>query len=101
MLAETSIGTPFSVARKSPIVSKFSRLSPIGSLCVWQEAQAGLVAWALSRSRTVFSAPEVSFTIEKSTLGGGGGVGLQSRMSIRATPRSVGEDRPGWENIAS
>ena len=60
-----------------------------------------LVAWAISRSRTVFSGPLVSLTTEKSTLAGGVGVGSHRKMSISATPRLVGELRPGWENMDS
>ena len=83
------------------MVSKPSSDRPMGSLWVWQEAQVGLVAWAISRSRTVFSGPLVSLTTEKSTLAGGVGVGSHRKMSISATPRLVGELRPGWENMDS
>ena len=58
-----------------------------------------LVACAINRSRTVLSGPLVSLTTEKSTSFGGRGVGEQRKISISATPRLVGEDRPGWENI--
>ena len=34
-------------------------------------------------------------------MAGGVGVGSHRKMSISATPRLVGEDRPGWENIDS
>ena len=73
----------------------------MGSLWVWHEAQVLLVAWAISRSRTVFKAPLVSLTTEKSTFAGGEGVGSHRKMSITATPRLVGELRPGWENMVS
>src|SRR6476646_4483072 len=83
------------------MVSKPSKVSPMGSLWVCQEAQTLLVAWANKRSRTVFNGPMVSATTEKSTLFGGVGVGSQRKISISATPRLVGELRPGWENIDS
>src|SRR5581483_219052 len=84
-----------------PIVSKPSRESPIGSVREWHKAQVLLVACAISRSRKVFSGLFGSLTTEKSTLFGGRGVGEQRKMSRSATPRLVGEERPGWENIAS
>ena len=69
---------------------------------MWQEAQGGVVACAISRSRTVRSLGLlVSLTMEKSTLAGGVGVGSHRNMSISATPRLVGEQRPGWENMLS
>src|SRR5689334_2572472 len=101
MVAETSILWPFSVMRWPPMVSKFSSDRPMGSLWVWHEAQVEVVAWAIRRSRTVLRAPSTSLTTEKSTLAGGAGVGSQRKMSISATPRLVGELRPGWENMDS
>src|SRR4051812_25612526 len=83
------------------MVSKDSSGRPIGSLLVWHEAQTLLLAWAISRSRTVLSGPSVLLTKVKSTLAGGGGVGEQSRISMSATPRLVGDERPGWENMLS
>src|SRR3954462_11224312 len=100
MLAETSIGAPFSVVRRPPIVSKPSSESPTGSLRVWHEAQTVLLACAINRSRRVLRGLLVSLTTEKSTSLGGSGVGEQRNMSSSATPRLVGEERPGWENIA-
>src|SRR5215469_7939204 len=72
----------------------------MGSLWVWQEAQTGLVACANRRWRK-FSGPLGSLTAEKSTLLGGVGVGSHRKMSINATPRLVGELRPGCENMDS
>src|ERR1043165_1478900 len=83
------------------MVSKFSSESPTGSLRVWHEAQTLLVACAINRPRSVLSGLLGSFTTEKSTSFGGVGVGEQRKISSSATPRLVGEDRPGWENIAS
>ena len=84
------------------MLSNCSRVSPIGSLWVWQDAQVGVVAWAFSRSRTVRRFGLLtSLTTEKSTLAGGAGVGSHRKISIRATPRLVGELRPGWENMLS
>src|SRR5690349_17024936 len=83
------------------MVSKFSSESPIGSLRVWQEAQTALVACAINRPRRVFSGLLGSLTTEKSTSFGGVGVGEQRKISISATPRLVGEERPGCENMAS
>src|SRR3954470_4538029 len=99
--ADRSTGLPPSIrlVRLPPMVSKPSSTRPIGSLWVWQEAQVGLEAWAFSRSRTVFIGPVSSLITEKSTLAGGAGVGSHRRMSISATPRLVGEDLPGWENM--
>ena len=94
------MGLPFSSVRTPPMVSKPSSDRPIGSEWVWQEAQAELEAWAIRRWRTV-SGPVGSLTAEKSTLAGGVGVGSHRKMSIKATPRLVGELRPGCENIAS
>src|SRR5207244_3891465 len=75
--------------------------SPMGSLRMWHPAQTLLVACAINRSRRVLSGLLGSLTTEKSTSFGGVGVGEQRKISIRATPRLVGEERPGWENIAS
>src|ERR1700754_5237978 len=83
------------------MLSKCSSESPMGSLWLWQDLHTALVAWAISRSRTVLSGPLVLLTMEKSTLGGGSGVGEHRKMSISATPRLVGEERPGWENMDS
>src|SRR5438045_9770172 len=91
MVAETSMGLPFSSVRLPPMVSKPSSDRPIGSEWVWQEAQAELEAWAISRWRTV-RGPVGSFTAEKSTLAGGVGVGSQRKMSIREAPRLAGEE---------
>src|SRR5215475_15976522 len=73
----------------------------MGSLRVWHAAQALLVACAINRSRRVLSGLLSSLTAEKSTSFGGSGVGAQRKMSSSATPRLVGEERPGWENIDS
>src|SRR5437763_9736044 len=73
----------------------------MGSLRVWHPAQTLLVACAINRSRRVLRGLLTSFTTEKSTSFGGSGVGEQRRMSSSATPRLVGEERPGWENIDS
>src|SRR5215510_12040197 len=73
----------------------------MGSLRVWHAAQALLVECAIKRSRRVLSELLGSLTTEKSTSFGGSGVGEQRKMSISATPRLVGEERPGWENIDS
>src|SRR5690242_5876377 len=98
-LEEASMVMPFSASRQAPAESKFSSDNPIGSICEWQEWQVGLVAWASRRWRTVLRVGLLtSLTSEKSTLGGGGGVGEHSKMSSTALPRSVGEERPGWEN---
>src|SRR3989440_12446677 len=83
------------------MVSKPSSERPIGSLRVWQPAQTLLVACAINRSRRVLSELLGSLTTEKSTSFGGSGVGEQRNMSSSATPRLVGEERPGWENIDS
>src|SRR3569833_4626380 len=99
MVPEISICWPFSYRRCAPVLSNCSSFRPIGSLWVWQEAQVGVVAWAISRSRTVLRGPLVLLTMEKSTLAGGNGVGSHRKMSMMAPPRSVGEDRPGWEYI--
>src|SRR6185437_6847984 len=96
---ETSMGAPFSVSLSLPMLSKCSRESPMGSEWVWQEAQAGVVAWAKSRWRTVFKGPFVLLTMEKSTLAGGRRVGSQRQTTLRTTPRLVGEHPPGWANI--
>src|ERR1700761_9248401 len=83
------------------MLSKFSSDRPIGSLWVWQEAQTGLVAWASRRWRTVRKVGLwVSLTMSKFTLAGGAGVGWHMKMSFSATPRLVGEERPGCENMA-
>src|SRR5262249_17310200 len=100
MVAETSIGSPFSGGRLPPIVSEGSSESPMGSVRVWQGAQAVFVACAINRSRRVLSGLLGSLTTEKSTSFGGSGVGEQRKMSSSATPRLVGEERPGCENIA-
>src|SRR5689334_11288439 len=83
------------------MVSKPSRESPIGSLRVWQPAQALLPACAINLSRRVLSGLLGSLTTEQSTSFGGSGVGAQRKISSSATPRLVGEERPGWENIDS
>src|ERR1700745_3088243 len=83
------------------MVSKSSRESPTGSLRVWHEAQTLSVACAINRSRRVLSGLLGSLTAEKSTSFGGVGVGEQRKMSSSATPRLVGDDRPGCENIDS
>src|ERR1051325_1615184 len=83
------------------MVSNPSSESPIGSLRVWHEEQTLLVACAIHRSRSVLSGLLGSLTTEKSTSFGGSGVGEHRKMSSSATPRLVGDDRPGWENIAS
>src|SRR5215467_10508061 len=83
------------------MVSNASSESPMGSLRVWHAAQAPLVAWAINRSRRVLSGLLGSLTTEKSTSFGGVGVGEQRKISSSATPRLVGEERPGWENIDS
>src|SRR5687767_5487107 len=83
------------------MVSKASSESPIGSVCVWHAAQVLLDACAINRSRRVFIGPSVLLTTVKSTSFGGSGVGEQRKISISATPRVVGDDRPGWENIDS
>src|SRR3569833_666873 len=102
MTADKSMSRPSSFRRRSHTLSNCSRLKPIGSLWVWQEAQVGVVAWAINRSRTVRSLGLlVSLTMEKSTFAGDISVGSQRKISIRATPRLVGELRPGWENKQS
>src|SRR3569833_1837837 len=102
MTADTSMSRPASFRRRSHTLSNCSRLKPIGSLWVWQEAQVGVVAWAINRSRTVRSLGLlVSLTMEKSTFAGGVGVGSQRKISFKATPRLIGELRPGWENKQS
>src|SRR5690242_7067298 len=73
----------------------------MGSLRVWHAAHALFVAWAINRSRRVLSVLLGSLTTEKSTSLGGSGVGEQRKISSSATPRFVGEERPGWENIDS
>src|SRR5207244_5781158 len=73
----------------------------MGSLRIWHAAQVLLVACAINRSRRVLSGLLGSLTTEKSTSFGGRGVGEQSRISISATPRLVGEERAGGENIDS
>ena len=73
----------------------------MGSLRVWHAAQTLLLACAINRSRRVLSGLLGSLTTEKSTSFGGSGVGAQRKMSSSATPRLVGEERPGWENIDS
>src|SRR5947208_6193017 len=83
------------------MVSKPSSESPTGSLRVWHEAQTALPACANNRSRRVLSELLGSLTTEKSTSFGGRGVGEQRKISSSATPRFVGEERPGWENIDS
>src|SRR4051794_19273724 len=95
IVAETSIISPFSAVRCPPIVSKPSSESPIGSLRVWHEAQTLLLACAINRSRRVLREIFASLTTEKSTSFGGSGVGEQRKMSCSATPRFVGEERPG------
>src|SRR5690348_11877953 len=73
----------------------------MGSLRVWQEAQTLLSACAIKRSRRVLSGLLSSLTAVKSTSFGGSGVGAQRKMSSNATPRLVGDERPGCENIDS
>src|SRR5918996_4803248 len=83
------------------MVSKFSSVSPMGSVNWWHAAHTLLVVCAISRSRKVLIGLLGSLTSVKSTSFGGSGVGKQRKISLSATPRLVGEERPGWENIDS
>src|SRR4051794_19959026 len=83
------------------MVSKPSSESPMGSVIWWHAAHVLLVLCAISFSRKVLIGFLGSLTAEKSTSFGGVGVGKQRKISLSATPRLVGEERPGWENIDS
>ena len=67
----------------------------LASLRMWHEAHTLLSACAINRSRRVLSGLLGSLTTEKSTSFGGSGVGEQRRISWSATPRLVGDERPG------
>ena len=96
-----SIGAPFSVVRYAPTPSKFSSVSPIGSVMRWQPAHTGFSRCTVSRSRAVRSSRfSVSSSNEKSTSAGGSGTGWHNSSSRSACPRSVGELRPSCENAA-
>ncbi len=69
---DASIGAPASCARHAPTASKFSIANPIGSITLWQLAQAGLARCSTICSRIVFVAAPFSGSLSAGTLGGGG-----------------------------
>src|SRR5262245_44379583 len=83
------------------MVSKASSESPMGSVIWWHAAHTLLVVCAINRWRKVLVGLLGSLTSVKSTSFGGSGVAMQRKISLSATPRLVGEERPGWENIDS
>src|SRR5262245_39063529 len=83
------------------MVSKVSSESPMGSVIMWHAAHVLLVLCAISFSRKVLIGLLGALTAEISTSFGGSGVGRHRKISLSATPRLVGEERPGWENIDS
>jgi hypothetical protein len=79
----------FSVVRVLPMPSKLSNAKPMGSILLWQFAQAALAAWASNRARVVFdgSAAGKLTTIPTTP---GSGTSWQAMRRRTATPRNTG-----------
>src|SRR5262245_32836824 len=70
-------------------------------MILWQPAHEGCVRCATSRSLAVGSwAFDESWTTAKLTFGGGSGTSWHRNNSRMALPRSVADERPGWEYSA-
>jgi hypothetical protein len=98
-----STGTPASLILHTPVTSKFSSASPIGSIIRWHDAHAALARCASSRSRTDRRCPSLTDVVASrpGTFGGGGGGGVPSITSITHFPRMTGDVRSAFEVIVS
>src|SRR6185436_20154406 len=95
-----SIGRPSSFVRQRPIASKFSSEKPIGSMRLWQLAQAALARCSARRCLTD-NVAETVFSFNAGTFGNGGGGGAPIKFSSTHLPRITGEVRVAYEVTVS
>src|SRR5581483_6748190 len=89
------------LVRHCPIASKFSRLSPSGSILAWQLAHTGFARCTSNICRTVSGFPSLLLNSSAGTFGGGAGGGAARIFSSSHLPRIVGDVRVVYDVTAS
>src|SRR6185436_12635270 len=79
-----------------PTASKFSRENPIGSIRLWQLAQAAFARCSARRARTE-RLEEIVLSLSAGTSGIGGGGGAPKMFSRIHFPRITGDVRVAYE----